>query len=175
MGHCMGTFELLTNHTLVIPGTLFIPKYFDLDLPKHVVHSVARFRLRVHTLNAEQASWDDINYDVQDEQHALFKSAHPQVCLSGINLLPCSLRHKYASLFSGPPLFLSHPSSQMAPYLSAIHHAQFFQMLTSIDQNNNKLKLYPFPLTCSHFKSRDIDFGRSIHLLVTGVTKEDSK
>eukprot|EP00983_Pelagomonas_calceolata_P134766 1162092-Pelagomonas_calceolata.AAC.1 len=34
----------------------FLPKYFYLDLPKHIVRSVARIRLRVHTLKVEQAT-----------------------------------------------------------------------------------------------------------------------
>eukprot|EP00983_Pelagomonas_calceolata_P028676 897988-Pelagomonas_calceolata.AAC.1 len=36
----------------------------------------------------------------------------------------------------------SHPSSQMAPYLPAIHHVQPVDMLFFMDQENNKL--YPF-------------------------------
>eukprot|EP00983_Pelagomonas_calceolata_P034824 1090953-Pelagomonas_calceolata.AAC.1 len=45
----------------------------------HAVRSVARFRLRVHTLRVEQVSWDDTvpptcdfcgaHHDVQDDQH----------------------------------------------------------------------------------------------------------
>eukprot|EP00983_Pelagomonas_calceolata_P012672 405800-Pelagomonas_calceolata.AAC.1 len=41
-----------------------LPKYFFLDVPKHVVRSMARFRLRVHTLKVEQASWDDTIHHV---------------------------------------------------------------------------------------------------------------
>eukprot|EP00983_Pelagomonas_calceolata_P073884 1152314-Pelagomonas_calceolata.AAC.1 len=77
------------------------------------MRSVARFRLRVHTLKVEQATWNDdipptcdlyhAQDDVEDEQHALFKCTHNQVC---------SLRLKCASLFSGPLLSLSSASSQ---------------------------------------------------------------
>eukprot|EP00983_Pelagomonas_calceolata_P044372 1139265-Pelagomonas_calceolata.AAC.6 len=38
---------------------------------------------------------------------------------------------KYASLFSGPLLSLSHPSPQMAPYLPAIHHKGMFAIFES--------------------------------------------
>ena len=73
-----------------------------LDLPRDVIRSVARFRLRVHTLRSESATWGydssptcdmcDAD-DVQDELHVLFHCANPHVT---------SLRTKYASLF--PPL-----------------------------------------------------------------------
>ena len=35
-----------------------IPKYMFLDLPRDVIRSVARFRLRVHTLRYETATWN---------------------------------------------------------------------------------------------------------------------
>eukprot|EP00983_Pelagomonas_calceolata_P058867 1145666-Pelagomonas_calceolata.AAC.6 len=57
----------------------------------------------------------DAQDDVQDEQHVLFKCTHPHVC---------SLRLKYASLFSGPLLSLSHSSKSVAPYVPGIHHVQ---------------------------------------------------
>eukprot|EP00983_Pelagomonas_calceolata_P044603 1139367-Pelagomonas_calceolata.AAC.2 len=103
-----------------------LPKYFYLDLPKQIVRSVAQFRLCVHTLKVEQVTWGDTvspacdlcdvqddHHDMQDEQHVLFKCTHPHVC---------SLRLKYASLFSGPLLSLSHSSSSVAPYVPGILH-----------------------------------------------------
>ena len=120
-----------------------LPKYFYLDLPKHIVRNVARFRLRVHTLNIERATWDhsippscnlcDAQDEVQDEQHAIFKCTHPGIC---------NLRLKYASLFSGPLLPLAHPTSRMAPYLPAPHHVRSYDMFGFLNQNNNRL--YPF-------------------------------
>eukprot|EP00983_Pelagomonas_calceolata_P036971 1136137-Pelagomonas_calceolata.AAC.1 len=36
-----------------------LSKHLYLDLPKHIVCSVARFHLRVRTLKVEQATWND--------------------------------------------------------------------------------------------------------------------
>eukprot|EP00983_Pelagomonas_calceolata_P023225 731582-Pelagomonas_calceolata.AAC.1 len=62
---------------------MFYP-YLYLDLPKHIVHSVAHFCLHVHALKVELATWNDdtcdlcdAQGDVQDEQHALFKCTAP--------------------------------------------------------------------------------------------------
>ena len=43
---------------LAIRSPYSLPKYMFLDLPQDVVHSVARFRLRVHTLRFETATWN---------------------------------------------------------------------------------------------------------------------
>eukprot|EP00983_Pelagomonas_calceolata_P046195 1140053-Pelagomonas_calceolata.AAC.1 len=60
-----------------------------LDLPHDVIRSLARFRLRVHTLCYETATWNhrscpncdlcEADDDVQDELHVLFHCTHPQV------------------------------------------------------------------------------------------------
>jgi len=120
-----------------------LPKYFHLDLPTHIIHSVARFRLRVHLLRIEQNYWNesidpkcdlcDAHDDAQDEQHVLFKCTHPHVC---------NLRRKYASLFNGHALSLSTPESHAAPFLHASHHVPPHAMRSFLNQNNNKL--YPF-------------------------------
>jgi hypothetical protein len=79
-----------------------LPKYMYLDLPRDVIiRSVARFRLRVHTLRSETATWSprspptcdlcEADDDVQDEQHAIFHCTHPHTV---------SLRRRYESLFS---------------------------------------------------------------------------
>ncbi len=69
-----------------------------LDLPRDVIRSVARFRLRAHTLRIETVTWthntsptcDLCNaHDVQDEQHVLFRCTHPHMV---------SLQRTYASL-----------------------------------------------------------------------------
>jgi len=74
-----------------------------LDLPRDVIRSVARFRLRVHTLRFETATCNPISSptptcdlceaddDVQDEQHAIFHCTHTYTV---------SLRRRYESLFS---------------------------------------------------------------------------
>jgi hypothetical protein len=88
------------------------------NLPRDVIRSTARFRLCVHTLRFEIATWNQSNSptcdlcdndDVQDEQHVLFHCANPHVI---------SLRRKYAFLF--PP--------------TGAH-----DVITFLSQNNNKL------------------------------------
>jgi len=80
---------------------LILPKYAFLNLPRDVLRSTARFRLRVHTLRVETATWNQSYFptcdlcdadDIQDEQHVLFHCANPHMI---------SLRRKYAPLF--PP------------------------------------------------------------------------
>jgi hypothetical protein len=58
-----------------------------LDLPQDIVRSVARFRLRVHTLCIETATWNftssptcdlcEADDDVQVEKHVLFHCTLP--------------------------------------------------------------------------------------------------
>ncbi len=70
------------------------PHYLHLDLPKHVMKNVSRFRLRAHTLVVESSIWrggnghcDKCSYAaVQNEVYVLF---HCQ------DLFVCSLRRKY--------------------------------------------------------------------------------
>ncbi len=95
-----------------------------LDLPCNIIHSVARFRLRAHTLRIETVTWTHNTsptpdlwnaHDVQDEQHVLFHCTHPHVV---------SLRRTYASLFSSAGLsnvsaFLGQENNQ----LYFFHHA----------------------------------------------------
>jgi len=69
-------------------------------LPRDIICSTARFRLRVHTLRFETTTWNQSNCptcdlcdadDIQDEQHVLFQHCvKPHVI---------SLCRKYASLF----------------------------------------------------------------------------
>jgi len=90
-----------SRRALVGYSSYSLPKYMFLDLPHDVTRNVARFRLRVHTLRYETATWNHrstLNCDlceaddnVQDEQHVLFHCTHPQVV---------SLRKEYAPLFS---------------------------------------------------------------------------
>jgi len=70
-----------------------------LNLPRDVIGSMARFRLRAHTLRIEAVTWthntsptcDLCNAnDVQEEQHVLFHCTHPHVV---------SRQRTYASLF----------------------------------------------------------------------------
>jgi len=63
-----------------------LPKYMFLNLPRDAIRSTARFRLRVHTLRFETATWNQSNSptcdlcntdDIQDEQHVLFHCLKP--------------------------------------------------------------------------------------------------
>jgi hypothetical protein len=69
-----------------------------IDLPQDVIRSVARFRLRIHTLRYETATWNptscdlcEADDDVQVEKHVLLHCTHPQMI---------SLCRKYTFLFS---------------------------------------------------------------------------
>jgi len=72
-----------------------------LDLPRDVIRSVAHFRLCVHTLCVEIATWNstssptcdlcEADDNIQDEKHVLFHCMHPQMV---------SLRRKCGFLFS---------------------------------------------------------------------------
>jgi len=87
-----------------------------LDLPREVICSVARFRLRAHTLQIETVTWTyntsptsgcdlwNAN-DVQDEQHILFHCTHPHVV---------SLQRTYVSLF--PPAGFNNVSTFLGLY-----------------------------------------------------------
>jgi len=92
---------LLTKRALVTHSPYILPKYMFLNLPRDVLRSTARFRLRVHTLCFETATWNQSYFptcdlcdadDIQDEQHVLFHCANPHMI---------SLRRKHAPLF--PP------------------------------------------------------------------------
>ncbi len=109
------------------PGHTFaLPRYMLFDLPRDVVRSVSRFRLRVHTLLIQTVTWthntsptcDLCNAnDVQDEQHALFHCTHPRVV---------SLQRTYTTLF--PP-------------------AGFNNVSAFLGQENNKLYFFLHALT----------------------------
>jgi hypothetical protein len=98
-----------------------LPKYIFLFLPRDVIRNTARFKLLVHTLRFEAATWNQRNSltcnmcdtdNVQNEQHVLFHCANPHMI---------SLRRIYALLF--PPTGA---------------HGVF----TFLSQNNNKLYFF---------------------------------
>jgi len=105
-----------------------LPKYMFLDLPHNVLRSMARFRLRVHTLRYETATWAhgsspscelcESHDNVQDEQHVIFHCTHPQVV---------SLRQKYAPLFT---------------------HLALYDVFSFLHQKNNKLPFFIHELIC---------------------------
>ena len=66
-----------------------VPRYLHLDLPRHVLRNVSRFRLRAHTLRLEAAAWlkgssqvcDKCPDDkVQNEVHAFLYCQNRPVC-----------------------------------------------------------------------------------------------
>jgi len=88
-----------------------LPEYMFLDLPHDVIRNMAWFRLRVHTLRHETATWNhrspldcdlgEADDNVQDEQHVLFHCTPcapcalcdiPRWSLPAGNMLPCSHR-----------------------------------------------------------------------------------
>jgi hypothetical protein len=89
-----------------------------LYLPRDVIRSTARFRLRVHILRFGTATWNQINSptcdlcdtdDVRNEQHVLFHCVNPHVI---------SLRRIYASLF--PPATGAHDVLTLPEQLQAL-------------------------------------------------------
>ena len=82
------------------PHLLPVPKYLQLNLPRHVQRNVSCFRLRAHRLAVETATWSvDACSDCscgcperQDEKHVLLACRFPQVC---------TLRENYPDLFGG--------------------------------------------------------------------------
>jgi len=68
-----------------------VPRYLHLDLSKHVMRNISRFRLRAHTLKVEAAAWLEDgscvcdqcpgeNEHVQNEVHALLICQDHRVC-----------------------------------------------------------------------------------------------
>jgi hypothetical protein len=72
------------RRTLVAHSPYILPKGMFLNLPRNVIRRTARFRLRIHTLRFETATWNQSSSptcdlcdadDNQDEQHVLFHCA----------------------------------------------------------------------------------------------------
>eukprot|EP00983_Pelagomonas_calceolata_P003792 122922-Pelagomonas_calceolata.AAC.1 len=83
---------------LPVHGTPFsVPRYLHLDLGKHMLINVARFRSRARTLRVETSLWQEHTSEsdkcdqggLQDEKHAVFLCSSDPVC---------SLRKKFAHL-----------------------------------------------------------------------------
>ncbi len=77
---------------------LMPPRYLHLDLPKHVVRNVSRFRLRAHTLAVESSIWrggnghcDKCSCAAVQMRCMFFSTAKTCLCaLSEESTLPCS-------------------------------------------------------------------------------------
>jgi len=82
-----------------------LPKYMFLDLPRDVIHSAARFRLRVHTLCFETATWNPgsslpeicVRLVMMSRMNSmLFYTAHnPIQCLFAGDMSPYSQRQEH--------------------------------------------------------------------------------
>jgi len=65
-----------------------LPRYLQLELSKHVLRTIAQFRLCAHTLRVEIGCWQNQNshcdkcdlHDVQDEKHVLFLCSCLEMC-----------------------------------------------------------------------------------------------
>jgi len=44
-----------------------VPRYLHLNLSKHVMHNIRRFRLRAHTLKLEAAAWLEGGFRICDQ------------------------------------------------------------------------------------------------------------
>jgi len=90
---------------------LMPPRYLHLDLPKHVMRNVSRFRLRAHILAVESSIWRGGNGHcdkcscaaVQIEVHVLFHCQDLFVCSQKKVLFP--FLPFLPVLFHGGPLY----------------------------------------------------------------------
>jgi len=65
-----------------------LPRYLELELSRHVLRNIARFRLRALTLRVETGCWQIHNrfcdkcdlHDIQDEKHVLFLCPCLEMC-----------------------------------------------------------------------------------------------
>ena len=57
---------LPTKRALVTHSPYILPKYMFLHLPRDVIRSTARFRLHVHNLRFETATWNQSNFPTPD-------------------------------------------------------------------------------------------------------------
>ena len=114
-----------------------IPRHMTLNLSKHVLRNVSRFRLRAHTLRVDRAIWSrgqeapicdkfDLHAEDQGEVHVLLKRTCPEVV--------CQLRRKYSALFQQIAKF-----SRIGACMQQVTPSKVFNFLS---QNNNKLFPY---------------------------------
>ena len=115
-----------------------MPRYLYLDLSKHVVRNISRFRLRAHTLRVESGLWQKKVFscnrcdcrDTQDEKHVLLYCKDARVC---------ALRQKYAFLFDGLFATLQALANEFQPFLSMFHQVSNQDVFDFLNQPNNQL------------------------------------
>ncbi len=97
-------------------GAPLIPaRYLHLDLPKHVMRNVSRFRLRAHTLAVESSIWRGGNGRCDKCSYAAVQNEVPcSTCSFSLSRLVCVLSQKKVPfpflpflpiLFNGGPLY----------------------------------------------------------------------
>ena len=115
-----------------------VPRYLHLDLSKHVMRNISRFRLRAHTLKVEAAAWHedgscvcdqcpDEDEHVQNEVHALLICQDHRVC---------ELRKHFCFLFS---LFFEDFSAAQPFLLQQVNNQLVHDFLS---QRNTRLLLF---------------------------------
>ena len=120
-----------------------VPLYLHLDLSKHVMRNMSRFRLRAHNLKVEAAAWHEDgscvcdqcpgeDEHVQNEVHALLICQDHRVC---------ELRKHFSFLFS--PFFGDFSAAQ--PFLLQQINNQLVHDF--LFQQNNKVFLFFLSLT----------------------------
>jgi len=124
-----------------------LPRYLHLDLSKHAMRNISRFRLRAHTLKVEAAAWLEDgscvcdqcpgeDEHVQSEVHALLICQDHRVC---------ELRKHFSFLFT--PFFEDFSAAQ--PFLLQQVNNQLVHDLLS--QQNNRLFLFLSELSMDLF------------------------
>jgi len=121
----------------------FVPRYFYLDLFKHVMHHVIRLHLRTHTLKVEAAAWleggscicnrfpgGDENF--QNEVHYLIFCQEHQVCeliRYSIYWLHLFLRQDFSTT---QPYLLQQVNNQFVHNFLSRQYTRFFLFLSEL-------------------------------------------
>jgi len=121
-----------------------VPRYFHLDLSKHVMHNISRFRLRAHTLKVEAAAWLEDGSCVCDQcpgedEHVQNKVRALLICQ---DQRVYELRKHFSFLFT--PFFEDFSAAQ--PFLLQQVNNQLVHDFLS--QHNNRLSLFLSGFIC---------------------------
>jgi len=92
-----------------------VPRYLHLDLSRHVMRNISRFRLRAHTLKVEAAAWLEDGSCVRDQCPG--EDEHVQNEVHALSICQdhrvCELRKHFSFLFT--PFFEDFSAAQ--PFL----------------------------------------------------------
>ena len=141
-----------------------VPRYLHLDLSKHVMRNISRFRLRAHTVKVEAAAWlkdgswvcdqcPGEDEHAQNEVHALsFCQDHRA----------CELRKHFLFLFT--PFFKDFSAAQ--PFL--LQHVNNQLVYNSLSQQNNIIILFLSELMDLFVAGRDQSAADQLNNLAEG-------